>query len=200
VARRGTGCAAQRDGHPRQNPAYRPATEKPCFAGLFYLVIRIRASPMHHTRPGEARDSRCGLTAIPLSMRNAARDLAERGRSDSCLLRGERPVADASWPAAVTPTRACHVSVAEVCRRFLKRAERRFRLDGDQASASSLMRRFVAPNPLMWRRDALTGDPDTLVTDRDRGHVAPNADGGDDTIRIGVDPRHSAAVATRDPH
>src|SRR5262245_60336985 len=43
AARRGTGCAARavaqapakRDGHPRQNPAYRPATEKALATGLF---------------------------------------------------------------------------------------------------------------------------------------------------------------------
>ncbi len=43
AARRGTGytaradaqAAAQRDGHPRQNPAYRPATEKALVTGLF---------------------------------------------------------------------------------------------------------------------------------------------------------------------
>src|SRR5204862_7959235 len=46
AARRGTGYAAraagqpsaQRDGHPRQNPAYRPATGKALETGLFLLV------------------------------------------------------------------------------------------------------------------------------------------------------------------
>src|SRR5205823_13890862 len=37
--------AAERDGHPRQNPAYRPATEKALVTGLFLFGC---ASPVHH--------------------------------------------------------------------------------------------------------------------------------------------------------
>src|SRR5207244_9116094 len=51
AARRGTGYAAraagqpvaERDGHPRQNPAYRPATEKALAIGAFSMIpIRRR--------------------------------------------------------------------------------------------------------------------------------------------------------------
>src|SRR5262249_32940755 len=37
--------AAKRDGHPRQNPAYRPATGKPCICRVFLLIER---STVHH--------------------------------------------------------------------------------------------------------------------------------------------------------
>jgi hypothetical protein len=40
AARRGAGSAAQKDGHPRQNSAYRPATEKTLEAGLFLLIAK----------------------------------------------------------------------------------------------------------------------------------------------------------------
>src|SRR5262249_46380658 len=40
AARRGAGSAAQKDGHPRQNPAYRPATENPRRSGGFLFSGR----------------------------------------------------------------------------------------------------------------------------------------------------------------
>src|SRR5437667_11578053 len=73
AARRGTGYAAraagqpaaERDGHPRQNPAYRPATENPAHAGFSISRVsmthgarrrarsrRLFGTPGPGTRPG----------------------------------------------------------------------------------------------------------------------------------------------------
>src|SRR5207237_2844498 len=45
--------AAKRDGHPRQNPAYRPAKGKPCNCRVFPFPGRelIRSLAMHHDPP-----------------------------------------------------------------------------------------------------------------------------------------------------
>src|SRR3954452_15337165 len=45
AARRWARVAAKRDGHPRQNPAYRPAKENPRLGGGFLFVFRKTISP-----------------------------------------------------------------------------------------------------------------------------------------------------------
>ena len=55
AARRGTGytaravaqAPAKRDGHPRQNPAYRPATEKALATGLFLFNVKGCITRVH---------------------------------------------------------------------------------------------------------------------------------------------------------
>jgi hypothetical protein len=112
VARRGAGCAAraaeksaaQMDGHPRQNPAYRPATEKALATGLF---LWTRFAGDSSGSPGG------GLTAVSLEQLGAVARLTLAGRagyeplreSDASTLRATelQPTAKDDSQAAVDP-------------------------------------------------------------------------------------------------
>src|SRR5207247_9299901 len=56
--------AAQKDGHPRQNPAYRPATEKALETGLFLLALIYRGLVRLTTAAGRT-SGRFGFRVTP---------------------------------------------------------------------------------------------------------------------------------------
>jgi len=99
VARRGTGYAAraagqpaaERDGHPRQNPAYRPATEKALVTGLFLWTDRWRLVRLAPRRPDcrlrgtPARSS--GVASGPCGYESHQRQTARLGSATEFSVR-----------------------------------------------------------------------------------------------------------------
>src|SRR5256885_11866553 len=88
------------DGHPRQNPAYRPATRSPAPAGLLHAgnAADSRASSLaERLRPGQAE-----LLQRPMEVRRAS-DRARAGQVDPV-----RRVPRAVGPRVVVPVEYSH--------------------------------------------------------------------------------------------
>ena len=101
--------AAKRDGHPRQNPAYRPATGKALETGLF-LWTRFAGDSSGSPRGGLTAVSveplgavaRRGLEAVPATSRSATRRYqgCRAGTASSCRVRTTRTTSTRRTPLA----------------------------------------------------------------------------------------------------